>query len=90
VVEADTPGGGDVHGSGAAAAEAFFDLANAPVVRYTVIERRESSSNDGCEQKIKKVELLVEQDQSLHNSCGHGLTNTLVPFASSTLSRLDT
>ena len=52
-------GPGDAHGAPAAepaaVAEGFFDLANADVVRYAV------GGDD---------ELVVEQDQSLHDSCG--------------------
>ena len=75
----------DAGADGDAAAEGFFDLANARCVRYTVAvgerEAREgrgggegdgetneasgSSRADGSE-----VELVVEQDQSLHDSCG--------------------
>ena len=50
---------GDAHdeptSAPAAVAEGFFDLANADVVRYAV------GGDD---------ELVVEQDQSLHDSCG--------------------
>ena len=51
-------GSGDANGEPAAepaaVAEGFFNLANADVVRYAV----------------GRDELVVEQDQSLHDSCG--------------------
>jgi len=67
---------------GEAAAEGFFDLANAALVRYTVKECKQSehakgdngggggASGGGGGGSSGAVELLVEQDQSLHNSCG--------------------
>ena len=66
-----------------AAAEGFFDLANARCVRYTVAvgEREAREGRGGGEgdgetneasgsSRAGEVELVVEQDQSLHDSCG--------------------
>ena len=67
--------GGNAVG-GEAAAEGFFDLANAALVRYTVKECKQSENGKGDGASGGgggsggAVELLVEQDQSLHNSCG--------------------
>ncbi len=74
------PGAG---ADGAAAAEGFFDLANARCVRYTVAvgEREAREGRGGGEgdgetneasgsSRAGEVELVVEQDQSLHDSCG--------------------
>ncbi len=74
----------DAGADGDAAAEGFFDLANARCVRYTVAvgEREAREGRGGGEQgdgetneasgssRADEVELVVEQDQSLHDSCG--------------------
>ena len=74
----------DAGTDGDAAAEGFFDLANARCVRYTVAvgEREAREGRGGGEQgdgetneasgssRADEVELVVEQDQSLHDSCG--------------------
>ena len=44
-------------------AEGFFDLANAPLVRYDV-------APSAVEARASPPALVLEQDQSLHNSCG--------------------
>ena len=63
---------------GDAAAEGFFDLANAKCVRYTVargeLEALGAGGGDvgmsGDGEKATSYELVVEQDQGLHDSCG--------------------
>ena len=63
---------------GDAAAEGFFDLANAKCVRYTVargeLEALGGGGGDvgvsGDGEKATSYELVVEQDQGLHDSCG--------------------
>ena len=56
----------------ACVAEGFFDLANAAVVRYSVggdapdAANADAAAND----RTPRVELMVEQDQSLHDCCG--------------------
>ena len=75
----------DAGTDGDAAAEGFFDLANARCVRYTVAvgerearEGRGGGEGDGetneasgsSRADASEVELVVEQDQSLHDSCG--------------------
>ena len=75
----------DAGADGDAAAEGFFDLANARCVRYTVAvgerearEGRGGGEGDGetneasgsSRADASEVELVVEQDQSLHDSCG--------------------
>ena len=84
VLKSGVADGGD---DGAAAAEGFFELANASLVRFTVEEAgrgaRITGMTTGSTEDTRKggnggssgvggggVELLVEQDQSLHNSCG--------------------
>ena len=65
---------------GDAAAEGFFDLANAKCVRYTVARGELEAlgggggdvgmSGDGEKAASTSYELVVEQDQGLHDSCG--------------------
>ena len=56
----------------ACVAEGFFDLANAAVVRYSVggDATDAANANAAANDRTPRVELMVEQDQSLHDCCG--------------------
>ena len=58
-------------------AEGFFDLANAAVVRYSVggdapdaANADAANADAAANDPTPRVELMVEQDQSLHDCCG--------------------